>query len=312
LESLEKQQIRLITCGHLSQSVFATSLARRPAQLNDVGGFSNFAGYFGFPRPMHFHEVIYELFRQISLKHAWELSPCPCSQKEVVILILCCDRCEAGQSYMLKYIHTINYNFYRYLCFNLLSMKYIYTICLCCLFLCTFESQAQTKSKEGYFLVELEKFAPPVQDMIKTFEGFPATPFMANDMNGVERFLGDFKGKPAVLFFWNTASSDAVSMLYEFNQLKKKFGKKVSIIAMADESREDVTKFLGSTGKMDIIIIPNTRMLSEAVYGVELGYPRVFMIDDTGVIRSVIPQQYFESHGDHKGLLEGAIQTYLK
>lgn len=165
---------------------------------------------------------------------------------------------------------------------------------------------AQAQSEEGYFLVEFEKFTPPTQDMIKSYEGFPATPFMANDMNEEERFLGDFKGKTLVLFFWNTKSSDAMSMLYDMNQLKKKFGKKVEFVGMADESRADIGTFLGDN-KMNLILIPNSRMLSEAVYGVELGYPRVFIIDDTGIIRTVIPQEYFDNYGDHKGIIEKAV-----
>ncbi len=190
-------------------------------------------------------------------------------------------------------------------------MKYIYTLIFCIASLFASDLVAQAKSEQGYFLVELEKFSPPIRDMIKTFEGFPATPFMANDMKGEERFLGDFKGKPVVLFFWNKASADAVSLLYELNQIQKKFGKKVVIIAMADESRTEVETYLGGN-ELNIIVIPNTRMLSEAVYGVELGYPRVFFIDETGVIQSVIPQQYFDTHGDHGKILEGAIKNSIK
>ena len=179
-------------------------------------------------------------------------------------------------------------------------MKIIYSICLCFLIIGIQKSVGQAKSEKGYFLVEKEEFTPPVRDMIKTFEGFPATPFLANDMTGTERFLGDFKGKVCLLFFWNKENSDAVSLLYDLNQIKKKMGKKVAIVAMSDNTREEVTTFLGSD-QMELIVIPNTRMLSEAVYGVELGYPRVFVIDDTGIIRAVIPEQYFKTHGDHKG-----------
>lgn len=188
-------------------------------------------------------------------------------------------------------------------------MKYTYTFLLLC-FLATVAGQAfgQARSEDGYFLVEFEKFTPPTQDMIKSFEGFPATPFMANDMNEKEQYIGDFKGKTLILFFWNTKSSDAMSMLYDMNQLKKKFGKKVAFVGMADESRADINTFLGEN-KMDVIIIPNSRMLSEAVYGVELGYPRVFVIDDTGIIRTVIPQEYFDNYGDHKTIIEKAIKA---
>jgi len=191
------------------------------------------------------------------------------------------------------------------------SMKFTYILSIIFFLAVSFDAYSQARSENGYYLVEMEQFTPPVQDLIKSYEGFPATPFMANDMNGTEQFLGDFKGKPLVLFFWSTTNSDAVSMLYELNNIKKKYGKKVNIIAMADESREDITKFLGDD-KMSLVVIPNSRMLSEAVYGVELGYPRIFMIDDTGVIRSVIPEQFFDTNGNHTEILNGAIKSMVK
>ena len=189
-------------------------------------------------------------------------------------------------------------------------MKYLQIISCAILMLAIGNVSAQERSEKGYFLVESESFSPPIRDLIKTFEGFPATPFLANDMMGEEQFLNDFRGKACVLYFWSTQNSDAVSLLYELNLLKKKFGKKVNIVAMADESREEVASFLG-TDKMELIVIPNTRMLSEAVYGVELGYPRVFFIDANGIIQSVIPEQFFDTHGEHKQILEGAIKSYL-
>ncbi len=189
-------------------------------------------------------------------------------------------------------------------------MKQLFTLCILFLFFPGIQTSLMAQSENGYFQVELEEFSPPMRDLIKSFEGFPATPFLANDMTGEEQYLGDFKGKPCVLFFWNTKNAESVSLLYQLNQLKKKLGKKVGIIAMADDSREEVGSFIGSD-KMNVIIIPNTRMLSEAVYGVELGYPRVFIIDDSGIIRSVIPEQYFNTHHEHINLIEGAIKSYI-
>lgn len=189
-------------------------------------------------------------------------------------------------------------------------MKYIYTICFFLAFSLSQEVSGQARSENGHFLVELEQFSPPVRDMIKTFEGFPATPFLANDMTGEERYLDDFRGKVCVLYFWRQDNADAIAMLHDLNQLKKQIGKKLEVIAMSDDSREEITEFLGDD-KMNIMVIPNTRMLSEAVYGVELGYPRAFIIDKTGIIQTVIPEQYFKTYGNHKGILENAIKAHL-
>lgn len=190
-------------------------------------------------------------------------------------------------------------------------MKYITTFCLCLFVFAAQQINAQAQSENGYYLVEFDKFTPPVQDMIKSYEGFPAAPFMANDMDGEERFLGDFKGKPLVLYFWNRSNSDAVSLLYDLNLLKKKFGKKVNVIAMGDDTRADIEEFIGED-KMDIIIIPNSKMLSEAVYGIEMGYPRIFLIDESGIIRSVIPEEFFSTNGDHAEVVQGAVKALMK
>jgi peroxiredoxin len=172
-------------------------------------------------------------------------------------------------------------------------------------------SYGQEKTDSGHYLVEFEKFTPPVKDMIRSFEGFPATPFMANDMDNEERFLSDFQGKVSVLFFWNTKNAEAVSLFYDLNRLQKEIGeKKLAVIGMADDTRAEMDDFL-VTNPANFIIIPNTRMLSEAVYAVELGYPRLFVIDSYGLIRCVIPGEYFSQHANSYDLIERTILSYL-
>ena len=184
---------------------------------------------------------------------------------------------------------------------------YAIALILC---LITLVTQAQEESESGHYLVEFEKFTPPVKDMIRSFEGLPATTFMANDMNGTEQFLGDFQGKTCLIFFWNTHNAEAVSLIYDLNKLQKKY-KDLVVIGLADESREKISDFL-KEHPAQFIVIPNSRMLSEAVYGVELGYPRMFIVDESGIIRCVIPGSYFAENTNAIDLVESAIRTFIQ
>jgi len=64
-------------------------------------------------------------------------------------------------------------------------------------------------SQSGHFLVEFEAFSPPVKDMVTSFEGHIAEQFLAKDVNGKEHFLGDYKGKKVILWFWSISSEKA-------------------------------------------------------------------------------------------------------
>lgn len=169
---------------------------------------------------------------------------------------------------------------------------------------------AQEKNSNGHFLVEFDEFSPPVQDIIKSFEGNPATAFMAKDMQGIERKLNDYLGTPTIMFFWRVDNVDAISMLYDLNLLQKKYGDKVSVIAMGEDSRSEIEAFLGES-VMDIDIIPNVKMLSEAVYGSELGIPRVFVLSASGIIETIIPEEHFKKYADHNRILDQAIKGQL-
>ena len=152
---------------------------------------------------------------------------------------------------------------------------------------------------QGHFLVEFEKFSPPVQDMVKSFEGQPAEQFLANDVNGKEHYLADYKGKKVILWFWSVNNPKAVKQISAMTLLQERNADKMKIISFAAESKTEVMKYLRSA-PMDIDVIPNGEVFGQMAYGAEMGNPRMFVIDEYGIIKAALPEQAF---GDQDRLL---------
>jgi peroxiredoxin len=161
---------------------------------------------------------------------------------------------------------------------------------LCLSFATTSFSQAT--NSEGHFLFEPEKFSPPVKDMIASYEGFPATPFMANNINGEELYIGDFKGKVLILLFWTAANPNCTRHLESLNRLTDSYAEQMSIVSFADDDRKTMDQYVVENN-VKFHVIPNSKIFGEAAYANELGYPRAFLIDASGVIRKVVPEEAF-------------------
>ncbi len=148
---------------------------------------------------------------------------------------------------------------------------------------------AQIDSSTGHFLYKPEKFSPPVQAMIKQFEGFPSTPLEAPDIQGKKHRIGGYQGKVTLLFFWRSVPGEGDFLFDQMSAISEKYPKKVKVLSFADESQTEVRNFIKSH-PVKFPVIANSKMLSEAVYGSELGYPRIFVIDEFGIIKLVLPQ----------------------
>ncbi len=139
-----------------------------------------------------------------------------------------------------------------------------------------------------YFKVEFDKFSPPLQAMIEANEGKPAKNFMMKDLNGKDFTVNSFKGSKQVLFF--------------FDNQPKSLELINSIIAYAEGSNK--LKFLGLFNPVkaelksefsklkNVTILPNAEFLGQAAYDNELGNPRIYLIDDKGIVKMVIPEIY--------------------
>ena len=52
------------------------------------------------------------------------------------------------------------------------------------------------------YALTFKEFEPAVRDVIRSLEGASTMPFLAPDINGVETFLGDFKGQIVFIYFF--------------------------------------------------------------------------------------------------------------
>jgi len=169
-------------------------------------------------------------------------------------------------------------------------MKYLLAICLLVIGL---QLSAQ-ETANGHFLVEFDKFSPPIQDIVREFEGRVAEPFMANDINGNEHFLGNYKGQKVILWFWSVNSSIAAEQMSAMSLLQER-NKDLKIIAFAKEPKAEVQEYMRAS-PMDLPVIPNGEIFGQMAYGADLGSPRMFLIDKQGVIKVVLPEQAFTLH----------------
>jgi peroxiredoxin len=169
-------------------------------------------------------------------------------------------------------------------------MKYITITSILCVF--TIFSGVSQESAQGHFLVEFAKFTPPIQDLVKSFEGYPAEQFLANDVNGKEHYLGDYKGKKVILWFWSVENTKALEQVSAMTLLQERNLKNVKIIAFAKEPKSSVQEYLRNY-PMDLDVIPNGEVFGQMAYGADMGNPRIFLIDEFGVVKIALPEEAF-------------------
>ncbi|MEM6965777.1 MAG: TlpA disulfide reductase family protein [Bacteroidota bacterium] len=134
------------------------------------------------------------------------------------------------------------------------------------------------------------------------YEGMPPMPFQAFDMKGKTHTLADYKGKVVVLAFWAAGDETSRNQIKSWNRLKKEFdAEEVAIISLANENKSDLTSFL-KNHQLEYPVIPNARPLGELGYGSDLGMSRVFILDQTGVIKKVMVFDTEEEMNTYKTL----------
>jgi len=173
-----------------------------------------------------------------------------------------------------------------------------------------FFSSLMAQDKE-HFLVELESRSPDVKSMVKYFEGYPSIPIMAKDLNGMEHNLMDKKGKNVMLWFWNLDCPKCFEQIDAFNLLNQNYPDNLEIISFADNSKDDLNAFIANR-PIDIPIIPNSKTLADGPYGGDLGYPRIFIIDEFGVIKWVLPEVEMRGNFEAYSFLEMLHKSLLK
>lgn len=150
---------------------------------------------------------------------------------------------------------------------------------------------------QGHFLVEFAKFTPPVQELVKSFEGSPAEPFLANDVSGTEHYLADYKGKKVILWFWSVDNTIALEQVSAMTLLQERNKDNLKIISFAKEPKSAVLEYLRQY-PMDLDVIPNGEVFGQMAYGADMGNPRMFVIDEFGVIKIALPEQAFADNSN--------------
>ncbi len=171
-----------------------------------------------------------------------------------------------------------------------------YMLLVLAFMLCGFWAEAQEED-QPYFLVTFDEFSPPTQDLILSFEGKEPMAFLANDINGVEHYLKNYKGKVVFVYFWKGDCTTCLSQIASLNLLHKEESDRLQIISFVDESKEEATLLAQQNG-VEFPVLTNGKLLGEAAYGIELGYPRLFAIDVDGKVTTVIPQATLEGQSD--------------
>jgi len=77
--------------------------------------------------------------------------------------------------------------------FNLRYKSLVFVVAVC--FIGAIQAQ-----ESSFFKVEFDAFSPPTKDMIMSFEGKEPLPFLANDIDGTEHFLKNYKGKVVFVY----------------------------------------------------------------------------------------------------------------
>ncbi len=128
-------------------------------------------------------------------------------------------------------------------------------------------------------LLPWPSFAAEKQMWAKSFLNQKAPKFEA------EKWLTkvpDTKGKFVLIDFWATWCGPCRKAIPELNAIHKKFGDKLVVIGLSDETESDVKKM--QEPKIDYFVAIDTKARMKNAVEVK-GIPHVMILDPTGVVR---------------------------
>jgi hypothetical protein len=165
------------------------------------------------------------------------------------------------------------------------------------------------QSSNNYFKVEFDQFTPPVKESILAIEGKPAKNFMIKDMAGKDHLLDSYKGRKVVLWFFNSANGPS-DMLAWLSQ-KSVSDKKTAFLCLINEAKKDIpASFIAADYKF--VSLPQAEFLGHAVYDHDLGSPRMYLIDEQGVVKMVLPEAYFSNEDNIKNMVVNFIDNKIR
>ncbi len=166
-------------------------------------------------------------------------------------------------------------------------------------------------NSQDHFLVELENRSPDVKDQVKAYEGFPAIQFLANDIDGKEHSYITTKGKTTFLWFWNQNCPKCIEYIPALNKMYEKYSSTLNIVSFCDEPKAAALEYRKSN-PISFPIIANAKVLADGPFGGDFGYPRLYIIDEFGVIKYVIPEVEMRGNFDAYGFFETIHRSLQK
>jgi len=79
--------------------------------------------------------------------------------------------------------------------------------------------------------------------------------------------------------------------------LHREEANRLQIVSFVDEVKAEATVLAQQNG-VEFPVLSNGKMLGEAAYGIELGYPRLFAVDAEGKVADVLPQEVLQGQSD--------------
>jgi hypothetical protein len=161
-------------------------------------------------------------------------------------------------------------------------------------------------SAQSYFKVEFDAFSPPVKDMIDNIEGKHAKNFMMKNLNGDNVTLSQHLGKKVILWFWDNEVQS--NKLNDSMELLAQKNPQIVFLSLFNNTKDLLP--MGAESK-PYIILPNAAFLGDAVYDKELGTPRIYLINEMGIAKMVLPQSYLDNLNVVSAVISNFIQNKI-
>ena len=133
-------------------------------------------------------------------------------------------------------------------------------------------------------LLVLRPWAPPP---VGVEVGHTAPDFSLPDLSGKEVRLSSFRGKPVLLYFWQSTCPDCLRALPELLALRAQFPELVLLTVNLDYYEADLRAYLDRLGDVDFLVLRGSYPAAMGIVALfQVPYvPHVLFLDRRGVIR---------------------------
>ena len=165
---------------------------------------------------------------------------------------------------------------------------------------------------QDHFVVAIEMFEPSEQEIITMMKGSKVETFLAKDTKNKDHYSKDYTGRNMLLWFWSSNDEMSVEYATLMKNLSKSSEKGIQIFGFAHDKREELIEIEEELA-LEFPNFPNSEKLGDVAYAGELGLNRMLFVDDTGIIREILPRSFFKERTplQSKEVLD-AILTQLK